>query len=240
HWARTGQLDISLGDNVDSTWQPYFQAAADEWTGAKNIDFVVTPGATSSSGCGGVYGTVQVCSGDYGATGWLGYATVWTGGGFVVMGTVKLNDYYFKDGSRYDTDAWRAMTACQEIGHTLGLAHTDMTLNDPNSGSCMDYTNDPSGTLGTNGTLSELTPNKTDYNALNGIYKYKDATQLPYTTPAYWAGEALSADGEEHDGGGAVVPEPAAWALMIVGFGLTGTTMRRRQQAGLGRMMVAA
>ena len=29
-------------------------------------------------------------------------------------------------------------------------------------------------------------------------------------------------------GGGAAVPEPAAWAMLIAGFGLTGTAMRRR------------
>jgi PEP-CTERM motif len=30
--------------------------------------------------------------------------------------------------------------------------------------------------------------------------------------------------------GGAAVPEPAAWALMLAGFGLTGAAMRRRQK----------
>ena len=29
----------------------------------------------------------------------------------------------------------------------------------------------------------------------------------------------------------AAVPEPAAWALMLTGFGLVGATMRRRQAA---------
>ncbi len=29
----------------------------------------------------------------------------------------------------------------------------------------------------------------------------------------------------------AVVPEPASWAMLIAGFGLTGATMRRRRQA---------
>ena len=30
------------------------------------------------------------------------------------------------------------------------------------------------------------------------------------------------------DGGGAIVPEPASWAMLIMGFGLTGAAMRRR------------
>ncbi|HET6971707.1 MAG TPA: PEPxxWA-CTERM sorting domain-containing protein [Phenylobacterium sp.] len=33
---------------------------------------------------------------------------------------------------------------------------------------------------------------------------------------------------------GAAVPEPAAWALMIAGFGLTGATLRRRRLARVG------
>nr|WP_243450482.1 PEPxxWA-CTERM sorting domain-containing protein [Polymorphobacter glacialis] len=30
---------------------------------------------------------------------------------------------------------------------------------------------------------------------------------------------------------GTAVPEPASWALLIAGFGLTGAAMRRRRQA---------
>ncbi|OYU15929.1 MAG: hypothetical protein CFE37_03605 [Alphaproteobacteria bacterium PA4] len=33
-------------------------------------------------------------------------------------------------------------------------------------------------------------------------------------------------------GGGGGVPEPASWAMLIAGFGLTGAAMRRRRGAG--------
>ncbi len=34
---------------------------------------------------------------------------------------------------------------CQEIGHDFGLDHQDENFNNPNLGTCMDYTNDPLG-----------------------------------------------------------------------------------------------
>jgi hypothetical protein len=40
----------------------------------------------------------------------------------------------------------------------------------------MDYTNDPSGTAGTNGTLSNEHPNKHDYDQLVTIYSHLDNT----------------------------------------------------------------
>ncbi|WP_419815159.1 PEPxxWA-CTERM sorting domain-containing protein [Glacieibacterium sp.] len=228
HWARTGPLVIGLGDNVGSVWDPYLRTAATKWSTAKNIDFTVMTGSSLPSACNPIYGGVQVCNGNYGKTGWLGYATVWTAGGFIVQATVKMNDYYFSQ-PNYNTSAWRTLTMCQEIGHTLGLAHTNTITTNKNTGSCMDYTNDPSGKAGTNGTLANLAPNKVDLAALKGIYATVNKTQLPYTRPTYWAGEGYSIDGVEVDTGGSMVPEPAAWMMLITGFGLIGSTMRRRR-----------
>lgn len=38
--------------------------------------------------------------------------------------------------------------------------------------------------------------------------------------------------GSDKPGGGGVVPEPATWAMMILGFGLVGGAMRRRRESG--------
>jgi hypothetical protein len=170
---------------------------------------------------------VQVCNGNYGASGWLGYAYVWLSGGFIVQATVKLNDYYFNS-AKYNTDAWQQMTICQEIGHTLGLAHTNTSKGDLNTGSCMDYTNDPTGTKGTNGTLANVAPNSVDFAALDGIYANLDSSQLSYTKPSLLVGEGFSIDGRDHDILNAV-PEPANWAMMITGFLGIGAVARRRR-----------
>ena len=68
------------------------------------------------------------------------------------------------------------MVTCQEIGHTFGLDHQDENFNNTNLGTCMDYTNDPAGTAGTNGTLANTSPNKHDYDELVTIYSHLDST----------------------------------------------------------------
>ncbi len=228
HWARTGPLAIELGSNVAAAWSPYVAAAVTEWNaGNRNIAFVPVAGATNAASCGAVYGTVQVCDANYGRNGWLGYATVYTAGTVIVEATVKLNDYYFVSGS-YDTAAWKAQTACQEIGHTLGLAHNDTIRTDLNKGTCMDYTNDPTGTKGTNGTLANLAPGASDFLALSQIYATVDSTQLPMTKPGYRTGDALSIGADGADTVQAL-PEPATWALFLAGFGGIGVFQRRNR-----------
>ena len=69
---------------------------------------------------------------------------------------MKLNDTYFNT-STYNTEAWRNLVSCQEVGHTFGLDHQDENFNNPNLGTCMDYTNDPS---------SNQHPNQHDYDHL--------------------------------------------------------------------------
>ena len=229
HWARTGPLSISLGNNLGSNWTSLLAPTASKWSAADNINFVVTAGQTSPASCSPVYGSVQVCNGSYGANGWLGYANVWLSGSFIVQATVRLNDYYFAQ-PKYDTAAWRQMTICQEIGHTLGLAHANTSRTNLNLGTCMDYSNDPTGTVGgSNGTLANLNPSNNDFAALNGIYAHLDASQLSYTKPRYRAGEGYGIDARDHDTLVAV-PEPASWAMLLAGFGGTGAVLRRRRR----------
>lgn len=48
------------------------------------------------------------------------------------------------------------------------------------------------------------------------------------TIHGYWGAEGGSYTGQFAYGTAASVPEPAAWAMMIAGFGLVGAAMRRR------------
>lgn len=181
HWSRTSTLSIKVAKNVSTAWDSQFNYATNDWTQAGSIDLIKVTGSADRAQCPATYGRVEACSYAYGKTGWLGLGQVWTSDGHIVQGTVKLNDTYFAD-PRYNTAAWRRFVVCQELGHTLGLDHQDINTSNPNLGSCMDYTSDPTGTLGTNGTLNNKRPNKHDYDQLALIYQHKDSSQLSSTT----------------------------------------------------------
>ncbi|HEX6625847.1 MAG TPA: hypothetical protein VF064_19175 [Pyrinomonadaceae bacterium] len=176
HWARTSNpFTVKLGNNLSSGWSSYLTTAASDWdNGSSVLDTDVVAGQSNSS-CAPTMGRVEVCNANYGNTGWLGIASVWASGSHITQGTVKNNDYYFNQ-PRYDTPAWRLFVTCQEVGHTFGLDHQDERFNNINLGSCMDYTNDPSGKAGTNGTLNNEHPNAHDYNQLATIYSHVDGS----------------------------------------------------------------
>jgi hypothetical protein len=172
HWARTANpFTLKLGNNVSSQWTTYLAAASLDWTSSNVLNTTVFPGLSNPKNCKPVSGRVEVCNSKYGSNGWLGIASVWVNGNHITQGTVKLNDTYFST-AKYNTQAWRQFVVCQEIGHTFGLAHQDEGFNNLNMGTCMDYTNDPDGTLF--GQLGNLHPNAHDYEELETIYGHLD------------------------------------------------------------------
>lgn len=187
HWARTANpVTVQLGDNVNSIWDPYLRTTQSDWNQSTVIESPLVPGSTAPRKCRGVAGTIQVCNSTYGNNGWLGIASISiTGGTHITQATVKLNDTYFNT-AKYNTPAWRNMVTCQEVGHGYGLDHQDEDFNNINLGTCMDYTNDPTGNAGTNGTLDNEHPNAHDYDELNTIYSHLDST----TTVAFRANAA--------------------------------------------------
>lgn len=195
HWARTANpVRVQVGDNVDSRWDASLQGAVADWNKSTVIESPLVPGSTNPKNCKAVAGTIQVCNSTYGRTGWLGIASISiTGGTHITQGTTKLNDTYFNT-AQYNTPAWRNMVTCQEIGHDYGLDHQDEVFDNPNLGTCMDYTNDPS---------TNQSPNAHDYDQLLAIYEHLDST----TTVAFRA-----------NGAGAfpeVGDTPASWGRAI-------------------------
>ena len=167
HWARqSNPFTVKLGDNVNSAWDPYLATTSSDWTQSAVLNTTVVAGGTSPRSCRPTNGRVEVCNATYGNTGWLGVAQVWVNGSHITQGTVKLNDTYFNQ-AKYNTPAWRNLVTCQEVGHTLGLDHQDTNFDNPNLGTCMDYTNDPS---------TNQHPNQHDYDELVTIYSHLDST----------------------------------------------------------------
>ncbi|KKU51920.1 MAG: hypothetical protein A3H69_06055 [Candidatus Sungbacteria bacterium RIFCSPLOWO2_02_FULL_47_9] len=172
HWARTANpLVLKLGDNVSSSWDAYLAAASSDWNASSVLSTTVVPGRANPKNCRATSGRVEVCNSKYGNNGWLGIASIWATGDHITKGTVKLNDTYFNT-AKYNTPAWRQFVACQEVGHTFGLDHQDEVFTNTNLGTCMDYTNDPAGTL--YGQLNNVHPNAHDYEELGIIYAHLD------------------------------------------------------------------
>ncbi|HEX6088244.1 MAG TPA: hypothetical protein VF266_27180 [Thermoanaerobaculia bacterium] len=167
HWSRpSGQVTPEVVMNISSAWQPYASRVMTDWNASQYIESPWRYGAISSTKrCTSATGKIEVCNNTYGQNGWLGIAGISLSSGHIIKGYTKLNDTYYNNAA-YNTPAWRRMVFCQEVGHDYGLGHVNETFTDLNTGSCMDYTNDPSGTKGTNGTLSNEYPNSHDYSQL--------------------------------------------------------------------------
>ena len=195
HWARTANpFTLELGDNVSNAWDNYLKSASNDWSLSSVLDTVVKPGKTKARACGATTGRVEVCSAKYGFNNWLGLAQIWVNGDHIVKGTTKVNDSYFNT-STYNTPAWRNLVMCQEVGHNFGLDHQDEDFNNPNLGTCMDYTSDPS---------TNQHPNAHDYEQLEAIYAHLDSVNTVFSSlSARNAGQDTDLD------------NPSAWGKAI-------------------------
>jgi len=168
HWARTSNpFTLKVGDNVNTAWDSYLNTTISDWSQSTVLNLTKVAGTVTPKTCKATAGMVQVCNASYGNNGWLGIAGISiTGGTHITQAYVKLNDSYFNT-AQYNTPAWRNMVSCQEVGHTLGLAHQDENFTNPNLNTCMDYTNSPD---------SNQHPNSHDYQMLVDIYSHLDTT----------------------------------------------------------------
>lgn len=207
HWGRTANpFTLTLGDNVSSAWDSYLATTtASDWSVSNVLDTVVAAGNTKPRTCKATNGRVEVCSNKYGFNGWLGVAQVWVSGEHIVKGTVKVNDSYFNT-STYNTPAWRNLVMCQEVGHTLGLDHQDETFDNPNLGTCMDYTNDPS---------TNQHPNQHDYDQLEAIYAHLDSVNTVFASVGGDDGGGNGKGKPSNVGQDIDLDDPSAWGQAV-------------------------
>ena len=224
HWARTANpFSLTVGDNMDSTWDTYRATAELDWSESSVMDLVSQPGSTTGRRCRASAGTVQVCNAAYGNNGWLGLASISIKGSHITQGTAKMNDSYFNSPT-YNNPNERLHVVCQEIGHTFGLGHT--SEDGSSQDTCMDYF---SNTGANAGSTQSTHPNQHDYDQLAAIYAHLDSTSTikatTVTSPsvgddrASWGRELYrAADGsqsvfERDFGKGNKVITHVTWAL---------------------------
>ncbi len=151
-------ITIPIVDNTDARWNAHVGEAVADWNVSPYIQAAIETGNNSS--CTMVSGTIQVCNDDYGATGWLGIATIALSSGKITAGSTKLNDNYFER-ENYNNYTWRQLVTCQEIGHDYGLGHQNENFSTDETESCMEYTSQPAG---------NEHPDAHDYELLNTMY----------------------------------------------------------------------
>jgi len=189
HWARSqNPFNVDLGDNLSASWDTYLAVASADWSLSSVLDTTVVDGGTRARQCRPTSGRVELCSFNYGGTGWIALTSLSVDGEHITDATVKLNDTYL--GSP-PYDALRQTILCSEIGQTLGLSDQDPSAVD----TCMN--------------LSGEHPNSHDYDQLESIYAHLDSglaaaaaapppamVQLELDGPGQWGRRLLrSADG---------------------------------------------
>ncbi|HET7012171.1 MAG TPA: hypothetical protein VFI11_15450 [Anaerolineales bacterium] len=191
HWARTNNpFTLKLGDNVSGLWDSMLVTASGDWSQSTVLDTTVVAGGTRPKSCRPTTGRVEVCSARYGPTGWLGLAQIWISGSHITQGIVKNNDYYFGNSTyTYNNKAEMQHVICQEVGHTLGLAHQSEDGSSQNS--CMDYYHNTSDS-----DLTSTHPNAHDYEQLEAIYAHLDGATTVGSMPANVARGDFSDRGE--------------------------------------------
>jgi hypothetical protein len=172
HWRRTSAAIklIPVRRYHSTPWVARYNTAMTDWRKAAMTK--IKPYTALATGarnpCPLANGQVSSCDGSYGNTGWLGLASIAISGGHIALGRSLVNNTYFNTPA-YNTVAWRQAVICQEIGHTFGLGHVNVVFNNRNTGSCMDYTNDPDGGPGgaVNDDPNNMHPNAHDYALIN-------------------------------------------------------------------------
>lgn len=176
HWAGNGSnVTLKVNTSITSQWNTSVSGSISDWNSSTELTLSRVTSSANAKKCSPIAGQILVCNAAYGKRGWLGIASIWLTSGHISQATTKLNDSYFSS-AYYNTAGWRALVACQEVGHDFGLDHQDETFDNANLGTCMDYTNAPDGGIvsGFNYGPANRHPNKHDYDELNIIYNHDD------------------------------------------------------------------
>jgi hypothetical protein len=170
-WRTSGNdgLELTVLNALTEDWHTHFDAAIQDWdSGTPDALTLKTSVVAPDSTCEPVSGTIKVCNGEYGLTGWKGINEVLvTSRGYITVSVAKMNESYLPGTSVFgqitqsSSDAERRYTMCHEIGHGFGLNHADENFNNRDLGTCMDYTNRPQ---------NNLTPNEENYQTLATLY----------------------------------------------------------------------
>eukprot|EP00978_Attheya_sp_CCMP212_P030932 scaffold115361_cov47-Attheya_sp.AAC.1 len=143
--ASKNGLKMTMLNALDARWQTFFDIAIIDWdSGIPDSVTLFTEDVSFDKDCDRVRDKVKVCNGDYGLQDWKGICKVYLEFGYISAATVQLNDFFFKDNANPDDMQY---TMCHELGHSLGLQHTDEDFFNKDLGNCMDYSTNPGANM---------------------------------------------------------------------------------------------
>ena len=134
-------LSLTIVDALEEKYHASFEISVNDWNmGSPDVLNLRTSSTfPPDSECNNPSaGTIKVCNGDYGDTGWKGQNSVLLRDNKIYASVSLMNDYYLDRSTPED----RLHIMCHELGHGFGLPHTDEWFWNFDQGNCMDVSND--------------------------------------------------------------------------------------------------
>jgi hypothetical protein len=157
-WNNKGKgLQLTVQNGCSSDWDVYFTQAMVDWNLSDALELTATNLESQDLECNAKRGKMIVCNNYYGKTGWTGLNEVYFEGSKIAASVAKMNESYLENAPASE----KQYVMCHECGHGFGLPHRDERINNPDLGSCLDYT--------TNFAVNKQ-PDDVDYQNLRNIY----------------------------------------------------------------------
>jgi len=167
-WHNRGNgLQLTLVNGLTSDWYPYFSNAVNDWNACPALD-LSTNTIEPAQVCNPISGQMKVCNAEYGFTSWTGLNEVYFegNGAYIVSSVAKMNESYLRRSSKEE----KQYVMCHEMGHGFGLPHRDESTNNPDLGTCLDYTRTPA---------NNMQPDEIDFSHLIEIYGQRRGRKMP-------------------------------------------------------------